>query len=74
MTCRLLVLACLAACALPPAAHAAPTSDAAEDKALEALLRREVQGPSRYAQSLMDAPAAPLTLNRASRVAGSSFV
>lgn len=57
MTCRTLALACLAALALPPAAHAAPTSDAAEDLALEALLKREVQGPSRYAQSLMEAPA-----------------
>lgn len=58
------MLACLAACAQPPAAHAAPTSAAAEDKALEALLKREVQGPSRYAQSLMDAPASVSVLER----------
>ncbi|MDR7268676.1 iron complex outermembrane receptor protein [Pelomonas saccharophila] len=51
--------------ALTPAAHAAPATDASEDQALEALLKREVQGPSRYAQSLMDAPASVSVLERA---------
>ncbi|MBI3350278.1 MAG: TonB-dependent receptor [Burkholderiales bacterium] len=64
MTCRTLSLACLAVLALQPPAHSAPAPDAAEDKALEALLKREVQGPSRYAQSLMDAPASVSVLER----------
>ncbi|KQY81043.1 TonB-dependent siderophore receptor [Pelomonas sp. Root1444] len=55
-------LAWLVALALPAAA--APASDTADDAALEALLKREVQGPSRYAQSLMDAPASVSVLER----------
>ena len=50
--------------AMPLAARAAPEPDTADDRALEALLKREVQGPSRYAQSLMDAPAAVSVLGR----------
>jgi outer membrane receptor for ferrienterochelin and colicins len=61
---RLLVPVCLWTLALSPAAHAAPAPDASDDKALEALLNREVQGPSRYAQSLMDAPASVSVLER----------
>lgn len=41
----------------PLAARSGPAPESAEDKALEALLKREVQGASRYAQSLVDAPA-----------------
>jgi iron complex outermembrane receptor protein len=52
----------LVALALPAAA--APPSDTADDAALEALLKREVQGPSRYAQSLMEAPASVSVLER----------
>ena len=63
MTCRSFALACLAL-ALPHAALADPAVDAADDRALEALLKREVQGPSRYAQSLMDAPASVSVLER----------
>ena len=43
-------------------AHAAPGAE--DEDQLEALLRREVQGPSRYAQSLMDAPAAVSVITR----------
>lgn len=64
MKSRLLVPVCLWTLALSPAAHAAPAPDASDDKALEALLNREVQGPSRYAQSLMDAPASVSVLER----------
>ena len=35
-----------------------------EDDGLEALLQREVEGPSRYAQSLLDAPAAVSVIGR----------
>ena len=63
MTCRSFALACLAL-ALPHAALADPAVDSADDRALEALLKREVQGPSRYAQSLMDAPASVSVLER----------
>lgn len=68
MKCRFPAMASLAA--LPTAlaialpALAAPTPDAGDDKLLEALLQREVQGPSRYAQSLMDAPAAVAVIGR----------
>lgn len=66
MKCRILALAWFALPALTLAAHAAPvpTPDSTDDKALEALLKREVQGPSRYAQSLMDAPASVSVLER----------
>lgn len=37
---------------------------AGEDDGLEALLKREVEGPSRYAQSLLDAPAAVSVIGR----------
>lgn len=50
--------------ALSAAALAAPAEDPPDDKALEALLKREVQGPSRYAESLMDAPASVSVLER----------
>ncbi|MFG6461212.1 TonB-dependent receptor plug domain-containing protein [Roseateles sp. DXS20W] len=63
MTCRILATACLAAIAHAWPAHASPAADTA-DQALEALLKREVQGPSRYAQSLMDAPASVSVLER----------
>jgi iron complex outermembrane receptor protein len=44
--------------ALTPLALAGTGDDIADDdKALEALLKREVLGPSRYAQRLMEAPA-----------------
>lgn len=62
MTRRILALAWLTVFALP--ATAAPPSDTTDDTALEALLKREVQGPSRYAQSLMDAPASVSVLER----------
>ncbi|HEY8876983.1 MAG TPA: TonB-dependent receptor [Roseateles sp.] len=65
MKSRFFALAWLSTLALTPAAHAAPDADAADDRALEALLKREVQGPSRYAQSLMDAPATVSVLDRA---------
>lgn len=42
---------------LLPLLLAASTAVAAPDEDLEDLLRREVEGPSRYAQSLLDAPA-----------------
>jgi outer membrane receptor for ferrienterochelin and colicins len=62
---RLIALAWLSTLALTPAAHAAQAAaDASDDQALEALLKREVQGPSRYAQSLMDAPASVSVLER----------
>ncbi|MEO6277786.1 TonB-dependent receptor [Roseateles sp.] len=67
MTCHFLALArlaWLASLAWPLAAHAAPPADSSDDAALEALLKREVQGPSRYAQSLMDAPASVSVLER----------
>lgn len=64
MNSRYLVLAWFSTLVLCPAAHAAPGPDASDDKALEALLKREVQGPSRYAQSLMDAPASVSVLER----------
>ncbi|MBH9552106.1 TonB-dependent receptor plug domain-containing protein [Inhella gelatinilytica] len=53
-----LILACLAAWA--------PTGSAAEAETdeLEALLQREVEGPSRYAQSLLDAPAPVAVIGR----------
>src|SRR3990167_918847 len=35
-----------------------------ETDSLEALLQREVEGPSRYAQSLLDAPAAVAVFGR----------
>ncbi|MEH0166322.1 TonB-dependent receptor plug domain-containing protein [Roseateles microcysteis] len=41
-----------------------PAAWAADDDSLEALLQREVQGPSRYAQSLLDAPAAVSVIGR----------
>ena len=63
MKSRLFALAWLSTLALIPAARAA--SAAADDQALEALLKREVQGPSRYAQSLMDAPASVSVLEKA---------
>ncbi|MBH9579303.1 TonB-dependent receptor plug domain-containing protein [Inhella proteolytica] len=47
---------------LLPALAAAQASH--EDDSLEALLQREVQGPSRYAQSLLDAPAAVAVFGR----------
>lgn len=59
-----LAMACLATLAIPAAVLADPSPDLADDKALEALLQREVQGPSRYAQSLMDAPAAVTVIGR----------
>jgi iron complex outermembrane receptor protein len=62
VTRRILALAWLTVFALP--ATAAPPSDTTDDTALEALLKREVQGPSRYAQSLMDAPASVSVLER----------
>ena len=65
MKSRLSALACLSTLALTPAAQAAPAADVSDDLALEALLKREVQGPSRYAQSLMDAPASVSVLERA---------
>lgn len=40
------------------------SSDAGDELALQALLRQEVQGPSRYAQSHLDAPAAVSVLGR----------
>lgn len=43
-------------------ATAAPVGE--DEDQLEALLKREVQGPSRYAQSLMDAPAAVSVITR----------
>ncbi|MDH0863362.1 TonB-dependent receptor [Mitsuaria sp. GD03876] len=46
------------------AAPAVAATTPAEEEQLEALLKREVQGPSRYAQSLMDAPAAVSVLGR----------
>lgn len=61
---RPLAMACLATVAIPLAALADPSPDTADDKALQALLQREVQGPSRYAQSLMDAPAAVTVIGR----------
>lgn len=64
MKCRTLSLAWVTTLALIPAAHAAPAADASDDKALEALLKREVQGPSRYAQSLVEAPASVSVLER----------
>ncbi|HEY9109290.1 MAG TPA: TonB-dependent receptor [Roseateles sp.] len=64
MICRPLAPASLAALALLHAAPAFATADSADDTALEALLRREVQGPSRYAQSLMEAPASVSVLER----------
>ncbi len=65
MKSRLFALAWLSTLALTPAARAAADADASDDQALEALLKREVQGPSRYAQSLMDAPASVSVLERA---------
>jgi iron complex outermembrane receptor protein len=50
--------------ALTPAARAAAAPEAPDAGVLEALLNREVQGPSRYAQSLMDAPATVSVLDR----------
>ncbi|MDG0834440.1 TonB-dependent receptor plug domain-containing protein [Roseateles saccharophilus] len=64
MTSRPFAPAWYATLALSFAAQAAPGPDASDDKALEALLKREVQGPSRYAQSLMDAPASVSVLER----------
>lgn len=63
MKSRLFVLAWTATLALFPAADVA--AEAADDAALEALLKREVQGPSRYAQSLMEAPASVSVLDHA---------
>lgn len=53
----------------PIGAGADPAAEVADDKALEALLQREVQGPSRYAQSLMDAPASVSVLERSEAAA-----
>ena len=61
-----------AATASPPDVAPAPATSAAtaaastpdDEDQLEALLKREVQGPSRYAQSLMDAPASVSVLTR----------
>lgn len=64
MKCRTVALAWFTTLALNSAAHAAPAPDAADDSALEALLKREVQGPSRYAQTLMEAPASVSVLER----------
>ncbi|MDR7336027.1 TonB-dependent receptor [Roseateles asaccharophilus] len=64
MECRILALAALATLAVPAGAFAQPFPDPQDDKALQALLQREVQGPSRYAQSLMDAPAAVTVIGR----------
>jgi outer membrane receptor for ferrienterochelin and colicins len=69
LKCRNYALAGFALLALTPAAHAAPAPDTAEDKALEALLKREVQGPSRYAQSLLEAPASVSVLEREESIA-----
>jgi outer membrane cobalamin receptor len=52
--------AALAALGLMACAASAQT----EELSLEALLRQEVQGPSRYAQSLLDAPAAVSVLGQ----------
>jgi outer membrane receptor for ferrienterochelin and colicins len=58
-------LRCLPLLALTPLALAGAGDDTDDDdKALEALLKREVQGPSRYAQSLMEAPASVSVLER----------
>ncbi|KQW51992.1 hypothetical protein ASD88_05170 [Pelomonas sp. Root662] len=62
MVYRPLALAALICLVLPLAAQASPAD--ADDDALQALLKREVQGPSRYAQSLMDAPAAVTVIGR----------
>lgn len=64
MSCSTSALACVAALALTSLAQAASGAESPDDKALEALLGREVQGPSRYAQSLMDAPASVSVLQR----------
>jgi len=64
MTCRVLALLALTSLGLPLAALSNPAFDASDDLALQALLQREVQGPSRYAQSLMDAPAAVTVIGR----------
>ena len=64
MSCSTSALACVAALALTSLAQAASGAEPPDDKALEALLGREVQGPSRYAQSLMDAPASVSVLQR----------
>jgi outer membrane receptor for ferrienterochelin and colicins len=61
---RPLAMASLATLAIPLAALADPPPDVADDKALQALLQREVHGPSRYAQSLMDAPAVVTVIGR----------
>lgn len=52
-------LSCTLALSLALGAQAEPESDS-----LEALLQREVEGPSRYAQSLLDAPAAVAVFGR----------
>ncbi|MGQ3052523.1 MAG: TonB-dependent receptor plug domain-containing protein [Roseateles sp.] len=62
MAYRPLALAALICLVLPLGARAVPAD--ADDDALQALLKREVQGPSRYAQSLMDAPAAVAVIGR----------
>lgn len=53
---RLLVATAAALCAAGAAAD--------DDDGLEALLQRQVEGPSRYAQSLLDAPAAVSVFGR----------
>lgn len=60
----LLTLALATHCAALMAAPAEASPESDDDLALEALLRREVQGPSRYAQSLLDAPAAVSVIGR----------
>lgn len=59
---RLLVSAAWSLLGLPATALATHGPD--DEDQLEALLKREVQGPSRYAQSLMDAPAAVSVIGR----------
>lgn len=62
MKLRLSTFATLTSLGLCAGLAGAQTSDGADDRLLEALLRQEVQGPSRYAQSLFDAPAAVAVL------------
>ena len=64
MNSRNLAIVWIMALVLPVRSGAAPAADGVEDQALEALLNREVQGPSRYAQSLLDAPAAVSVISR----------
>ncbi len=61
---RLSGIACAVMLTMSAAAVADVAADVTDDKALEALLSREVQGASRFAQSLMDAPASITVIER----------